>query len=156
MTSGQAEKETGDDFESEEAFRRAEKLNSVASIADLRLKPHSISRLRIPLCRLAHMPMVRPALQCDLTKLEQDFVHGYRDGSNVFYVSVTNEQGQTKMVTDAEKEAWGTLWNEENDAFNAMLMATPGLQDLVGSKFFVCDGNHRLLAWTSNIRQKTS
>jgi len=56
------EEEVGDGFQTEDAYRRAQKVNSVACIADLRLKPHSISRLRIPLCRLAPMPMIKPAL----------------------------------------------------------------------------------------------
>jgi hypothetical protein len=142
------------EFNSEDALRRAQKVNSVASITNLRLKPHSISRLRIPLCRLAQMPMVRPALQCDLTKLEQEFVHGYRDGSCVFYVSLTNEQGETEMVSDAEKEEWGPMWNEENDIFNSIVSETPRLQHLGRSKFFVCDGNHRLLAWISYIKKQ--
>lgn len=154
ITTDQDEEDTGEDYKSEDAFRRAQKVNSIASISALRLKPHSISRIRIPLCRLAQMPMIRPALQCDLTKLEQDFVHGYRDGSNVFYVSLTNEQGEMEMVTDADKEAWGPLWNEENDIFNAMLEEIPGLKNFQESKFFVCDGNHRLLAWTSYIKKQ--
>jgi hypothetical protein len=115
-------------FISEDAFRKVQKVNSVATIFALRLKPHSISWLRIPLCRLVVMPMIRPSLQCDLTRLEQDFVHGYRDGSSVFYVSLTNEQGEIEEVSDAEKDTWGPHWNAENDVFDAILNATPGLQ----------------------------
>jgi hypothetical protein len=43
------------------------------------------------------------------------------------------------------------MWNAENDLFNAKLNATPGLERFQDSKFFVCDGNHRLLAWSSYI-----
>lgn len=143
-------------FTNEDDFRKAQKVNSVATISGLRLKPHSISRLRIPLCRLVVMPMIRPALQCDLTRLEQDFVHGYRDGSSVFYVSLTNEQGEVEMVSDVEKESWGPLWNAENDAFNTILNGTPGLEKYQSSKFFVCDGNHRLLAWSAYIQHNHS
>jgi len=56
------DEEIGDDFQTEDAFKRAQKVISVASIADLRLKPHSISQLRIPLCQLAPMSMIKPEL----------------------------------------------------------------------------------------------
>jgi len=48
---GSKEEDAGNDMEftSEDDFRRSQKVNSVASITPLRLKPHSISRLRIPL-----------------------------------------------------------------------------------------------------------
>jgi hypothetical protein len=143
--------QSSDALQSEDAFRRDQKVDSVASINKLKLKPHSISRLHIPLCRMVSMPMVRPALQCDLTKLENDFVNGYRDGASVFYVSLTNEEGNQEMVSDADKLLWGPIWNEKNDHFNAYLNATPGLEKFQNSKFFVCDGNHRLLAWKSYI-----
>ena len=139
------------DFATEDDFRRTQKVNSVASIASLRMKPHCISRLRIPLCCLAEMPMVRLTLQSDIARLQEDFVIGYRDGSAVFYVSVTNEQGEKEDVTEYDKQAWGPLWNEVNDQFNESLRATPGLEHLQNAKFFVCDGNHRLLAWSSYI-----
>jgi len=85
------QEKTNMDFAPKDNFHRAQKVNSVASIAILRMKPHSISRLGIPLCHLAVMPMVRLALQSDIARLQEDFVIGYRDGSAVFYVSVTNE-----------------------------------------------------------------
>jgi len=51
--------------------------------------------------------MVRPALKCDLIKLEQLYVHEYIEGSAVFYVSITNEQGDEKSVTEDDKAIWG-------------------------------------------------
>lgn len=91
----------------EDALRGMRKLNSVATILSLRKKPTSSSRYFILLCRMVAMPMVRPTLQSNLLKLEKEFVHGYREGAAVFYVSLTNESGQTQEVTDADKEAWG-------------------------------------------------
>lgn len=76
---------------SEDIIRSRQKLNYVATISSLRLQPTDISRHHIPLCRMVAMPMVRPCLTSDLTKLEQDFVHGYGDGMVVSYVSTTNE-----------------------------------------------------------------
>ena len=61
------------------------------------------------------MPMVRPTLESDLSKLEQEFVHGYRDGASVFYVSITDEDGKSREVTSEDKEKWGPLWKSKND-----------------------------------------
>jgi len=55
------------------------------------------------------MPMVRLTLQSDLAKLEQEFVHGYRQGASVFYVIVTNEDDKTQEVTEADKDNWGPI-----------------------------------------------
>jgi hypothetical protein len=57
------------------------------------------------------MPMVRPTLKFDLKKLEHEFVHGCREGSCVFYVSLTNETGKECIVIEEDKRAWGPLWN---------------------------------------------
>jgi len=46
------------------------------------------------------------------------------------------------------------LWNNVNDTFNAKLCETPELEHLQSCKFFVCDGNHRLLAWSSYIEKQ--
>jgi len=70
----------------------------------------------IPLCRMVVIPLIRPALQCDLTRLENKFVNGYKDGSTVFYMSITNEQGKEEQLSNASKELWGPLWNEKNNA----------------------------------------
>ena len=59
------------------------------------------------------MPMVRPTLSTELSKLEQEFVHGYREGSSVFYVTLTNEEGKTQEVTKADKASWGPIWKEK-------------------------------------------
>ena len=49
------------------------------------------------------MPMVRPTLPSDLAKLEQEFVHGYREGASVFYVTITDEEGNTHEITESDK-----------------------------------------------------
>ncbi len=95
---GQVEVEFAEDEEKElleDELRRLQKVDSVATIASLRMKPDELFRLRIPLCRLVAMPMVRPTLSCDLVKLEQEFVNGYLDGAAVFYVTTTNEAGES-------------------------------------------------------------
>jgi hypothetical protein len=55
------------------------------------------------------MPMVRPTLSFDIDKLEQEFVHGYREGASVFYVTTTNEDGKTHEVLEADKTSWGPI-----------------------------------------------
>ena len=77
----------------EDELRRIQKGDSIDVLSELRMKPEELFRLHIPLCRLVAMPMVRPTLACNITKLEQEFVGGYRDGAAVFYVSITNEEG---------------------------------------------------------------
>ena len=138
---------------SEDVIRSRQKLNAVATIANLRLQPVNISRHHIPLCRMVSMPMVRPTLACDLIKLEEEFVHGYRDGAAVFYVSVTNEQGEVQEVTQEDKAKWGPLWDEENEKFNKYLRAFPGMEQFINKMFFVCDGNHRRVAWMNHIER---
>ena len=73
--------------------------NSNSVIENLQFQPTSKSRFFIPLCRLLSMPLVRPTLLSDVLKLEQGFIHGYRSGSAVFYISVVNNEMETADVT---------------------------------------------------------
>jgi hypothetical protein len=93
----------------------------------------------------------RPTLASDLAKLEQKFVHEYREGASVFYVTTTNEDGKTQVVLEADKAAWGPIWNAKNDVFNTFLLSDPNLAHLTNVMFFVCDGNHRRQAWLNHI-----
>ena len=102
------------------------------------------------------MPMVRQCLASDLTKLEQEFVHGYRDGSAVFYVSNTNEQGELREVTQEDLALWGPLWRQRNEQFNRYLQEMPALRQFTNSMFLVCtphSGNHRRVAWMNHINR---
>jgi hypothetical protein len=135
----------------EDEIRTRQKLNSVSTISSLRFQPISSSRFSIPLCRMLAMPMVRPTLASDLVKLEQEFVHGYREGASVFYVTTTNEDGKTQEVLEADKASWGPIWNAKNDVFNKFLLSDPHLAHLTNLMFFVCDGNHRRQAWLNHI-----
>jgi hypothetical protein len=127
------------------------KVNSNKCIEDMRIKPKQSSRFDIPLCRMVCMPLVRPTLDSDIKRLEAEFAHGYRAGSNVFYVSICNECGESAIITEEELDTWGPLWREENELFEARLKANPHLAHLQGSKFFICDGNHRFKAWIGYI-----
>ena len=137
----------------EDDIRSRQKLNSVGTISRLRFQPLSSSRFNIPLCKMLAMPMVRPTLSSDLGKLEQEFVHGYRDGASVFYVSLTDEEGRTHEVSEADKASWGPIWTSKNDEFNSFLRSVPELASFENLMFFVCDGNHRRQAWLNHIQR---
>ena len=99
------------------------------------------------------MPMVRPTLHSDLSKLEQEFVHGYREGASVFYLSTTDEEGKTREISESDKAKWGPIWNQKNDEFNDFLLSVPELAPLTNMMFFICDGNHRYQAWWNHIER---
>jgi hypothetical protein len=50
-----------------------------------------------------YMPLVRPTLANDIKRLEAEFTHGYKPGSAVFYVSICNEVGEERLVSEEEK-----------------------------------------------------
>jgi hypothetical protein len=139
------------DGANEDEIRHSQKINSVTALATLRLQPLNISRHNIPLCRLVVMPMVRPTLQCDLVKLEQEFVHGYSEGACVFYVSLINEQGIGEHVTSEHRSDWGPIWESESDKFDEYLDSQDSLLFMKDKMFFICDGNHCRIAWINHI-----
>jgi hypothetical protein len=103
-----AQESPGVDEEDElsaDQIRVSRKVNSIATIEALRLKPSSLSRMMVPLCRMVAMPIVRPTLSSDLASLEADFVHGYREGAAVFYLSTTNEGGLVEKVSDEDLQS---------------------------------------------------
>ena len=135
----------------ENELSRIQKGDSIDILSDLPMKPEELFRLHIPLYRLVAMPMVRPTLACDITKLEQEFAGGYHHGAAVFYVSTTNEEGQSKEFSDKEMSKWDPTWSEKNEVFTHYLDSRRELNFLKNLKFFICDGNHRRLAWMNVI-----
>jgi hypothetical protein len=97
----------------------------------------------VSLCKMVAMPIVQPTLSSDLASLEVDFVHGYREGVAVFYLSTTNEGGLVEKVTDEDLQSLGPLWCAVNTRFEDYLSSVPELRHLKDIKFSVCDGNHR-------------
>ena len=138
----------------EDDLREYHMVDSVNTIAFLTMKPTNLFRLQIPLCRMVPMPMVRPTLSCDLDFLEHKFSKGYRDGATVFYVTTTDEAGESSLFTEEEIEKWDPLWKKQNEIFNASVNTQPELRFLKNLKFFVCDGNHRVIAWMRHIARK--
>ena len=137
--------------EAEDAYRAKQKLDSNTVIQDLKFKPHSASRLKIPLCRMIQMPKVRPVLVSDVRRLESEFVHGYREGDRVFYVSTTDDSGTSQLVTDEIMQAWDAHWSIVNAAFERELMSNEHWRELSGYMFYIWDGNHRHQAWNDYI-----
>lgn len=135
----------------EDELRQVLKVNSNKCIEHMRISPKEASRFNIPLCRMVYMPLVRPTLASDIKRLEAEFAHGYRHGASVFYVTLTNERGEEMAVTEEVKKSWDPLWAEANRVFESQLKANKHLQHLQGRMFFICDGNHRYMAWTGYI-----
>ena len=129
----------------EDELRHIQKGDSIDILSDLHMKPEELSLLHIPLCKLVAMPMVRPTLAYDITKLEQEFARGYRNGVAVFYVSTTNEEGQSEEFSNDEMSKWDPIWREKNEVFTRYLDSRRELNFLKNLKFFICDGNHRRL-----------
>ena len=136
----------------EDELRRIQKGDSIDILSDLRIKPEEFFRLHIPLCKLLAMPMVRPTLSCNITKLEQEFAGGYHDGAALFYVSTTNE-GESEEFSDDEMSKWDPIWREKNKMFTSYLDSRPELNILKNLKFFICDGNHRRITWMNVIER---
>ena len=137
----------------EDELRRIQKGDSIDILSDLRMKPEDLFRLHIPLCRLVAMPMVRPTLACDITKLEQEFAGRYRDGAAIFYISTTNEEGHSEEFTDEDISMWDPIWREKNEVFSCYLDSRSELKFMKNLKFFICDGNHCRLAWMNVIER---
>jgi len=49
--------------------------------------------------------------------LEQEFCHGYLPSRAAFYVSTTNEAGESMEFTDEEMSSWRPHWKKVNDDF---------------------------------------
>jgi len=54
----------------EDDIRKSQKLDTVSILYGLRLTSIDTSRMKVPLCRMVPMPMVRPTLACNLMLLE--------------------------------------------------------------------------------------
>jgi hypothetical protein len=145
-----------EDLLNEDELRELLKVNSNKCIEHMRISPKEASRFDISLCRMVYMPLVRPTLASDIKRLEAEFAHGYRAGASVFYVFICNERGEERSVTSEDMNGWNDYWKEENTLFESRLLSTPHLKHLQGKMFFVCDGNHRLKAWTGFISRMHS
>ena len=78
------------------------RVNSVKILQKAQAFRGEHSQIDIPLCRMVSLQVVRPALTVDIEKMKADFVHGYRPGAAVFYVSTTDFSGIERTVTNAD------------------------------------------------------
>jgi hypothetical protein len=69
----------------------------------------------------------------------------------VFYVSLTNERGESRTVTADDRATWDEHWRMRDREFEAFLQSNEDLKFMSNQIFYVWDGNHRLLAWTDHI-----
>ena len=107
--------------------------------------------LNIPLIRMISLQVVRPALASDIAKLQADFVHGYRAGAAVFYVSISNVEGLSATVKEDDCLGWDKHWRAKDEGFERQIRKDLILKKLSNKYFFVWDGNHHLLVWMDFI-----
>lgn len=136
---------------SEHEIRVCTTTDSVTVINGLRNKPVEKSRLRIPLCRLRCYPKVRPVLEADVQKLENEFVRGYREGDRVMYVSLFDVDDKALRLDYGIVRTWNNHWVDANNIFESNLAQDPELRQFSGKMFYVYEGNHRLTAWMRHI-----
>lgn len=89
-------------------IRRSQKENSNAIIHQVRIKPLAKSHFSIPLCHLKCLPLVRPINEVDISRLENEFVIGYRDGDRALYVSSYNNIDEVLLDTDDIRASWSS------------------------------------------------
>ena len=137
--------------QSEIMLRKRQKQDSNFVISRLCIKPEAKSRLKIPLCQLRTLPLVRPINKVDVQRLENEFVTGNRDGNLVLYVSIYNDKAESLDVLSDIFDSWSRLWHSANDRFEAELTKDPDLAKFAGKMFYVWEGNHRITAWWHHV-----
>ena len=96
--------------ETELLIWRTQKEDSNVVIQRVRIKPLVKSRFSIPLCRLQCLPLVRPISEVDVSRLQNEFVMGYRDGDRAMYVSPYNNLDEVLHVSEDIRASWSLLW----------------------------------------------
>ena len=134
----------------EDELRRIQKGDSIDILSELRMKPEELFHLHIPLCRLV---AIHGHVYISLLHYEAgaEIRRRIRDGAAVFYVSTTNEEGQSEEFNDKEMSKWDPIWREKNKVFTRYLDSRRELNFLKNLKFFICNGNHHRLAWMNVI-----
>ena len=126
-------------------------MNSVQILQKAQAFNGDLSQIKIPLCWMISLQVVCSALAVDIEKMKADFIHSYRPGATVFYVSTTDFAGLERFVTDADRQNWNRQWRRRNQDFEDFLGLHPELHSLSNKFFFIWDGNHRHQAWTEFI-----
>lgn len=58
---------------------------------------------------MVYIPLICTTLASDIKKLEAKFINGYKIEANVFYVFLTYEKREEKIVIDDEREMGGNF-----------------------------------------------
>ena len=82
------------------------RVNSMEILQNFQILQGGKAQRDVPLCRMISLQVVRPALAMDIEKMMADFIHGYRSGAAIFYVSTTNIQGTKQTVSDEDHTSW--------------------------------------------------
>ena len=88
------------------------------------------------------MPIVRPTLKDNITKLEAGFINGYRDGDRVFYISATDSNGNFQFVDDEVCASWSPNWAQANVVFESQLDTDLSWMSYKNKMCFIWDGNY--------------
>ena len=124
--------------ETDDTFSRLERL---------RYQLREKSKLKISLCLMIPLSVVRPFLKNDVMNLAAHFVAcGYIEDNGVFYVALKNNEWKTMDVTHNIIDSWSDNWVRANDAFEKILQTDEDLKVFSGKIFMVWDGNYRLQA----------
>ena len=129
------------------------RVNSVQILQKAQVFDGDLSQIEIPLCRMISLQVVRLALAVDIEKMKADFIHGYRPGAAVFYMSTIDFTSVERFVTDSDRQNWDRQWKRRNQEFEDFLGLHPELHSLSNKFFFIWDGNHRHQAWTEFISE---
>ena len=78
------------------------RMNSIQILQRTQIIMGGRAMMDIPLCRMIGLQVVRPTLAVDIEKLKANFVHRYRPGAAVSYVSITNFVGSEREVLSEE------------------------------------------------------
>ncbi|KAL3688516.1 hypothetical protein R1sor_014825 [Riccia sorocarpa] len=109
-----------------------------------------------PIEELGRIPKLVPYLQVRnlqnisvmIEALKRSFeTHCYMENGAGFHICPFDETGNYVDVTDADKEKWDDLWRMESEAFDAECQSVLEYAPLVGRKFYMWDGNHRVITW---------
>ncbi|KAL3699217.1 hypothetical protein R1sor_017239 [Riccia sorocarpa] len=74
-------------------------------------------------------------------------LNGYMESCHGFHVSPMDEDGKDVLLTEEEEDGWDFFWRSASQDFDRECHVNPDFIDLVGKKFKVWDGNHRVTVW---------
>jgi hypothetical protein len=69
----------------------------------------------------------------------------YHDGTRVLYVSIANDKGNEKEVTQSEYKPRDEQWQIVDDSYDLYLRTSNDLDVFEGKMFGMWEGNHRVI-----------